>query len=302
MLNKDVELKLNSITDLPVVPAHLARILKALDDPDMRAKKLAELIETDQTLTSKILRSANSPYYGSAGQVSTIELAIVVMGLNTIKEIIVSMVVQKMFNQDLSYLFNLKLFWDYSIFCGAAARSIARRIGYKKSGEAFVAGLMHDMGYLVIVKYFTNQYREVLYLVESGKYNLYQAEKLVIGATHADIGSWLVKKWNLPDSLFYAIMYHHTDPSEVKEDLSQESVSLITIVSAAEWFAQTMAFKGWSDERVSPNFFCSGKDLMLVYEDILHSNNTTMPLLKNDISREYDRARDLNPSPLYKIK
>jgi HD-like signal output (HDOD) protein len=294
MLNKSLERKLNNIGDLPVVPAHLGNILKSLDNPDIRTKKLAEYIETDQTLTAKILRSANSPYYGSAGRISTVELAIIIMGLNTIKEIIISLVVRKLFNKIPKYLFDVNLFWEYAIFCGSASRLLARKIGMRKAGEAFVAGLMHDMGILIIIQYFTHEFTEISRLVDSGKFTLLKAEKLVIGADHCEIGSWLAKKWNLPVQLRDAVRYHHSSPSDLPEDIDTESVKLASIVSASEWFAQLMAYKSWSNEQQSPHYFTTGEEILKIFDDELFDTKGSIILLKNEIEKEYERAIELN--------
>lgn len=295
MLKSSVEQRLKNIGDLPVVPSHLGNILRSLDNPNIRAKKLAEFIETDQTLTAKILKSANSPYYGSAGKISTIELAIVIMGLNTIKEIIISMVVRKLFNKIPTYLFDVKLFWEYSIFCGSASRLIARKIGFRKAGEAFVAGLMHDIGILIIIQYFTHEFREIEQLVSSGKFTMLRAERSVIGADHCEIGAWLAKKWNLPKQLVTAVKYHHSDPSELPEDLTEDAIKLTTIVSASEWFSQSMAFKSWSNEANAPNYFATGEDILKIFSDEMVDIRGSIVLLKQEIENEFERASEMNP-------
>ncbi|MDC1067527.1 HDOD domain-containing protein [Candidatus Kapabacteria bacterium] len=295
MLNHSIERRLNNITDLPVVPAHLGQILKSLDNPNIRAKKLAEQIETDQSLTTKILKAANSPYYGSAGRISTIELAIVIMGLNTIKEIIIGMVVRKFFNKVPSYLFDVKLFWNYSIYCGSASRLIARKIGFKKAGEAFVAGLMHDLGILIIIQYFSHEFSEINSLVQSGKYTMRKAEQLVIGADHCELGSWLANKWSLPAPLVNSIKYHHSKPSDLPDDIDEDSVKLSMIVSASEWFAQLTANKSWSNESEQPPYFSTGKDILNIYQDELIDLKGSIALFRHEIDAEFSRASELNP-------
>jgi len=152
MLEAKIERKLESITDLPVVPTYIGKILRALDNTDIRAKKLAEYIEKDQALTIKILRAANSPWYGQKGKIATVDLALIIMGLKTIKEIVIGMLVDKFFSKTPAYLFNINSFWNYSLFCGSTSRLLSRKTNYKKAGEAFLAGLMHDIGILILIQ------------------------------------------------------------------------------------------------------------------------------------------------------
>lgn len=294
MLNPSLERKLNNIGDLPVVPAHLGNIMRSLDNPDIRTKKIAEYIETDQTLTAKILKSANSPYYGSAGKISTVELAIIIMGLNTIKEIIISMVVRKIFAKVPKYIFDVELFWEYSIFCGSSSRLLARKIGMRKAGEAFVAGLMHDIGMLIIIQYFTHEFTEISRLVDSGKFTMIRAERAVIGSDHCEIGAWLAKKWNLPKQLVNSVKYHHSSPDELPEDIDEDSIKLTAIVAASEWFAQTMAYKSWSNESSAPSYFSTGEEILKIFEDELIDIKGSIILLKQEIENEFSRAIELN--------
>lgn len=210
MLSVAVKKKLQTLRDLPAIPTVISQLLHSLDNVDIPAAHIAKLIERDQALTSKILQAANSPFYGFSRKISTIELAVVIMGFNSIKEIVISLVIQKFVKRYSRSLIDINQFWDYSVFCGAAARLLARRLGYRLAGEAFVAGLMHDMGVLILVQNFTNDFRTIKALQEDGKISLVAAEEIVLGCTHADIGAWLAEKWNLPEQLVNSIQYHHT--------------------------------------------------------------------------------------------
>lgn len=210
MLSSAVKRKLNTLRDLPAIPTVISQLLNALDNIDIPALQIAKLIERDQALTSKILQAANSPLYGFSRKISTVELAVVIMGFNAIKEIIISLVVQKFVKRYSKSLIDINSFWNYSVFCGAASKLLARKLGYKLAGEAFVAGLMHDMGILILIQHFNTDFRKIKIIQQEEKFSLTYSEEIVLGCTHADIGAWLAEKWNLPTQLVDAIKYHHT--------------------------------------------------------------------------------------------
>ena len=209
-LNEQARVKLARLRELPTIPHIMAEVLRAMEDPDISASKLAKIIEKDQSLTAKILKSANSPLYGFVRRISTIDLAIVVLGLNTIREIVLSLVIYKFFAKIDPKYFNVKAFWEYSVFCGSTSKLMARKLGYRLAGEAFVAGLMHDVGILILVEYFENDYKKIFNISYTDKISELEAERQVLGFTHAEIGYWLAEKWNLPDPLCQAILHHHT--------------------------------------------------------------------------------------------
>ena len=298
MLEAKIERKLESITDLPVVPTYIGKILRALDNTDIRAKKLAEYIEKDQALTIKILRAANSPWYGQKGKIATVDLAIIIMGLNTIKEIVIGMLVDKFFSKTPAYLFDINSFWNYSLFCGSTSRLLARKTNYKKAGEAFVAGLMHDIGILIIIQYFTYEFKEIKQLVESGKFDMIKAEELVLGNNHAEIGAWMAKKWNLPDQLINSVKYHHIPKKELDIQLDQETISLTRIVSASEWFANFLGFRTWTSEQDKPKLFATGDDILDFIDDDILDLSSQIAIMKHEMMREFERASEFNPNPI----
>jgi len=221
MLSTTIRKRLDRLTELPAVPFVISELLNSLEDQNIKAKSIASLIERDQTLTARVLRVANSPFYGFVRKISTIELAVVLLGLNTIKEIVVSLILQRLFTKAKPGLLEIHLFWQYSVFCGTCSRMLARRMGYRLAGEAFVAGLMHDIGILIINEYFSKQMLEIKKLQGLKNISLTDAEKIVLdNTTHCDIGAWFAEKWNLPDQLCDAIRFHHStfyDVAAIKE-------------------------------------------------------------------------------------
>jgi putative nucleotidyltransferase with HDIG domain len=222
-----------SIISLPTLPAVVSKMIELVDNPKTSAASLARLISTDQALTAKILKLANSAYYGFPREISTVNMAIVVLGFNTVKDMGLSLSVFEVFKDiEGSKVFEVSKFWEHSIACGAAARLLARRIRYKFVGEAFVAGLLHDIGKVILNQYVHKEFIEIINLASSQEKTLDEAEEEIIGTNHAEVGSWLAEKWNLPKIIVDSIAYHHK-PWEAKAE-----PLLVAIVCVANYLTQ----------------------------------------------------------------
>lgn len=201
-----------TIINLPTLPTIVAKMLEIIDDPRSSARSLTRLINTDQVLTARILKLANSAFYGFPNPISTINLAVVVLGFETIKNLGLSVAVISRFAQARNdgELLDYSRFWEHCVGVGVASRMLARMHGLRAlESEAFVAGLIHDLGKVILSQYQTTRYSECLRLVKEEGMLLSRAEEQVFEANHAEVGSWLARKWNLPDTLVEAIRLHH---------------------------------------------------------------------------------------------
>ena len=221
--------KLAVIKNLPSVPLIMMEISKVLDNPRTGASDLGKLISKDQALVAKILSVANSPLYGLPRRVATIEFAIVILGFDHIKNIVVALSMMEAFKSHEEKNWNRHAYWVHSIITASAAKRIADDLGYKKTGEAFTCGLLHDLGISVIQKYYHDEFQEICSLVESQQMRYLSAEQKVLGFTHQDIGQFLAEKWNLPAILAEGILHHH-QPS-----LADEEKVLAAIVHLADY-------------------------------------------------------------------
>jgi HD-like signal output (HDOD) protein len=330
MLNPTIRRKLESLNSLPTIPYIITQVLNIVDNTEISANQLASVIEKDQSLAAKVLAVANSPFYGFSRKIATIDLAVVVLGLNTIKEIVLSLAIQKFFANVRKDLFDVNAFWQYSVFCGAAARVLARKIGYRLVGEAFVAGLMHDIGILIIVQYFSQKFKEIKKIKELRGLSFVEAENAVIYSDHSDIGSWIVEKWQLPSKLAEAIRFHHKSFAEVKEiifkresddntdndsnpnsdrqsssDMPNKDIDqpLALLVAMSEWFANEMGFKAWAKEDKTSELYLANDIINDIKEHDLLSPESAFELLKKEITTEFEKASVLNTmiaKPIYK--
>ena len=206
--------KIKSLTEkvigLPTLPTVVSKMIELVDNPKTSARSLTNLISTDQALTAKILKLANSAYYGFPREIATVNLAVVVLGFNTVKDMGLSLSVMDAFksaNED--GIFEMSDFWEHSIGCAVGAKMLARSLGYRVSSEAFVAGLLHDMGKVVISQYLREDFKKIINKVYKERCDLRIAEIEVLGVTHAKVGAWLAKKWNMPKCIVHSIEFHH---------------------------------------------------------------------------------------------
>jgi HD-like signal output (HDOD) protein len=302
MLDEKIRKKLESIRDLPTIPIVISEVLAAIDNPKMSAANLASIIERDQALTARVLRVANSPFYGFARRISTIDLAIVVMGFNTIKEIVLSLVIQRFFSKVKSKLFDINSFWHYGVFCGSTSRHLARKLGYKLAGEAFVSGLMHDIGVLIIAEYFSEAFKQIKFKVMNDYRSLIDAEMDLLNTNHCEIGGWIAEKWNLPPQIVQSIRNHHTHFSKFKQnpdnsvDVNIDEVDqpLTSLVSMSEWFSELFGLKTWINEVKKSELYLSDEIFPeLSSHDILDPESAVFAL-KQEILEEYQKASIFN--------
>ena len=220
---------LNSIRNLPSIPIVMFEVTKLLDNPMTSTNELGKIISKDQGLTAKILTVANSPLYGLPRKVSTIEFAIVVLGFEQIKNIVIALSMIEAFSSKDKDDWNRKAFWIHSLSTALGAKKIADDLGLSKTAEAFTAGLLHDLGISVIQRYFNKEFKQINTLVKETNIPYLEAEEQVLGMTHQDVGRFLAERWNLPQSLGDAIAFHHT-PS-----LTEDWKNLTAVVHFADY-------------------------------------------------------------------
>ncbi len=240
---------LENVHNLPSMPVVLAEVNNMLSDQNTSAADLGVIISRDQGLVTKILSVANSPLYGIPRRVSTIEFAIVILGFNHIKNIVIALSMMEAFKSVTGNKFKQKEYWTHSVITGFLAKRLADDLGYAFSGEAFTSGLLHDLGLPLIFKFFPKEYDEIIDGVILGRGTYLEMEQKTLGASHCEIGRFLIDKWNLPEALAEAVNYHH---SPERENIFQE---LTAIVHLADFMLNKMKLANyfWDDDIVLDN-------------------------------------------------
>jgi putative nucleotidyltransferase with HDIG domain len=195
------------VKDLPPLPIVVMKAMEMTMDPDVSVRNLQLLISQDQALSAKILRIVNSAMYSLRREVSTVSHAVAVLGIDTVKSVIMAASVDRVFQS--SKDLGTKLMTDHSWGTALAARAIARRVQYENVEEALICGLMHDIGKPVLMQNLRSRYQEIASDVYRGNATFHQSELLAFGFSHAHVGALLARKWNFPSQLSEAVGYHH---------------------------------------------------------------------------------------------
>jgi len=209
------EIKENLETSLPTSSAIVAKVIQTAYNASSGAKDLAEIIEHDPPLTAKILKVANSAYYGAAGTITSLQRAIVILGFETIKRIVTTVGVIDSFSGGKGEDGGIDLngIWYHSVGTARACELISEKTAVGRPDATYIAGLLHDIGKIILAISFPDNYRNVIeQAVEGGKRILFVERKL-LNVDHAMIGKILCDVWNLPEEIGAAILYHH-DPTE----------------------------------------------------------------------------------------
>jgi HD-like signal output (HDOD) protein len=234
---------LSNVYNLPAMSTTMLEVSKLLDDPSTNTSALSKIIGKDQGLSTKILSIANSPLYGLTRKVSTIDFAILIIGYQDIKNIVVALTMVDSFRNKSDKYLDQNSFWMHSMLAGTACKRVAEDLGFRIGSEAFVAGLLHDLGIPVMHKFFKNEFQEIVDEFNAGDQSVLDVEKKYLGMDHQEIGNFLSQKWSLPDHLATAILYHHKPSDAPENDV------LTSIVHLVDFMTQKLEIGGYYMDR-----------------------------------------------------
>jgi len=215
MANKAEDL-VKGVVKLISLPEIYIRVSQALEDENHNAKQLGDIIGHDPALTARILRIVNSAYYSLANQVELVSRAVSVIGEDDLRNLVLATSAVDTFKRIPNQLVDIDLFWRHSVHTGIVARLLSKYCNILHGERLFVAGMLHDIGKLVLYFKEPELSQQVLLKAADTDGQLYNAEKEIIGFTHADVGAALIDAWKLSDTLKEVIAYHHT-PLNAKE-------------------------------------------------------------------------------------
>jgi|SRR5579872_810823 len=228
------------LADLPPLPAVVTRIMQTVNNPDTSAEDLNKLISMDQGLASKVLRIVNSSYYGFPKRISTITHAVVILGFNTVRNLVLGVSAFGLLGQkSMPYGLNRSKFWEHSIATAVAGGIVARHRlpGVRNApDEAFVGGLLHDLGALFLDSYFPVQYAVSMAFAAREHKTSRDAENMVLGMDHVVVGRRIAEYWNFPPHLV-AMMGNHHDPTR-----DSEHFDMVALVHTGNWLAWETGF------------------------------------------------------------
>ncbi|KPL06858.1 hypothetical protein AMJ86_06885 [bacterium SM23_57] len=214
---EQIKQQILNIGDLPTLPHVALEVARLANSPNSGMSDLVRIIHNDPALTAKVLKIANSAFYGMPKRIESLNMALVVLGMKEINNLVTSICVFKAFPVVPGRpTFDRERFWEHSAGCGEIAKVIGHKLSIRVYGVEFTAGLLHDIGKIVMDQYFHDDFLEALELSETANISMAEAEERVLGVSHTHLGAWLSSMWNLPPNLVDTIVYHH-DPSESKD-------------------------------------------------------------------------------------
>lgn len=210
--NADIVKLVQGVGGLVTLPDVFIRINQLVEDPNSSIADIAKAVSQDPSFTVRLLRVANSPFYGFSSTIDTVAKAVSVIGTSHIRNLALSMSVARTFAGLPNNLVSMNNFWHHSLYCALTARILARQARKCDPEAVFTAGLLHDIGELIIFNRLPDQAKESLLLVldQVDDLPVYQAERQVIGFDHAQVGGELARQWHLPPLLEECIAYHHS--------------------------------------------------------------------------------------------
>ncbi|MCR4315731.1 MAG: HDOD domain-containing protein [Planctomycetes bacterium] len=240
-----VSKKLQSITDIPTIPTVIAKLNDVLRTPHSNVKDVGAILNQDQALAAKTLRLVNSAYYGFSGKIDNINRAIIILGFNKVRNLALSISVIDLFKGKESSSLNFLAFWEHSIGTAVIAEQLANELESSEVEDAFVAGLLHDLGKLIIALHLKEDQAKVVEMMQADNMFSFDAEREIIGANHGKIGELIAEQWKFPENLARAMGYHH------QPDRSRQHRELVFLIHTADVLAHAIGF-GAENEYACP--------------------------------------------------
>jgi putative nucleotidyltransferase with HDIG domain len=235
------------IDDLPTLPRTVLKITELVNDPKSSAKDLAWVITDDQVLTARLLKLVNSSFYGFPQRISTVTGAIVLLGFDAIRNLLLTTSVFDLFaNRNRKMKQDQERFWDHSLGCAVGAKVIGNYLRHDKIEELFVSGLLHDIGKIVEMMFLPDEFSRVVAAIKKENILMTTAENKVLGYNHAELGKLLAERWNLPVRLVQVIAHHH-QPNNAGSFAMEAA-----IVHLADIFCRALNMGYGGDNKIPP--------------------------------------------------
>lgn len=235
---KTIEDTIGRSLDLPVLPATAQKVLGLMSDPDISIEKIKRLITTDPALATQLLKVANSAFYGGHRNIQNLTQAILRLGLNAVRNIVVATSLKNVYKR---FGLTEKLIWEQMLGSALAASHIARHTRLVDAEDAFIGGLLHDVGKIVLNNEYPDKFALVMQRVYNESITFEEAVSDVFDFTHREIGVYLVRKWGFPESLEMLIRSY-----DCQETLASEKylANLVTMITLADRMCQKFGM-GW---------------------------------------------------------
>ncbi len=207
---------------MPILPALYTQIMEELSSPDASAASVGEIMAKDIGMTAKVLQLVNSSFFGMPRHVSNPMEAVVLLGIDVVKTLVLSIEVFSNFRETTLSILPVSKIYDHCARTGVIAKKVAtlENMGKEESDNAMIAGILHDLGRLLLAENFPDEYQEVMAHMEKVKKGVHDAELAILGVSHAQIGGYLLGLWGLPDNIVEGVAFHHSPSDSIAKEFS----------------------------------------------------------------------------------
>jgi putative nucleotidyltransferase with HDIG domain len=237
---KTLRARIEGVQTLATIPAVAKKLLELVSDPAVSLTEISRFISSDPVLATKILRMVNSPVYGFPGRISSVNQAVLLLGLNVVKGLLFGVTVFDLMQKTMIGL------WEHSLGCAIMARLFAKKKGLKDPEETSIHGLLHDIGKVVLILHFADDYEKVMDEAKRTETIIYDVETEYFSTSHATVGSWVARQWSFPPPLIDVIAYHH------RPQLSKVAPMDVAIVHVSDILLRGRGFGFAGDYMVPP--------------------------------------------------
>ncbi len=220
------------IENIPTLPTIAFSVLRKTEQQDYDIDELVDLILMDQVLAAKTLRIVNSAFMGLSRQVQTLRQALVVLGAREIRNLVLATSLLQLLDDSKNNSL-VQSFWEHSFACGIFSIMLAKNIGYRNTERAYLAGLLHDIGEVILIANFPNEVNDIVDIVPQYNWDFNKAEAEVLGISHVDFGPWLLERWNIGGDIAHVVARHH-EPENALVD-----PPLVAIVNMADLYCRS---------------------------------------------------------------
>ncbi len=251
-----LRLQVEKVSNLPTLPGIVTRIAEMVESPETTGRQLGREIAKDQVISAKVLKLVNSGFYGFSEPISTIQHAVTLLGFNTVKSLVLSSTVLDLMKDSLPGL------WEHSLACARTCSIIAGHIELDEQEEISTAGLLHDLGKVILRQTMEREFRRIANYVDRADMLFYQAEEKVLGVNHGEMGGWLLEKWALPPKLVEPIVDHHD--FRPNRDYTENTA----ILHLADILCRAQAFGSGGDRKIPRLAPSALETLKLTIDDV----------------------------------